>query len=269
MNEIVTRWLIREEPYYRETGREISWFEAAWRRRLPVLLKGPTGCGKTRFVEYMAWRLGRPLVTVACNEDLSAADLIGRHLLDETGTVWHDGPLTMAARHGAICYLDEVVEARADTTVAIHPLSDTRRVLPIDRRGELLHAHPDFMLVMSYNPGYQSAAKDLKMSTRQRFTAIDFHYPEPDVEAAIVAREGGTSGDIAQRLVAVAQQSRELPGYGLSEGMSTRMLVHAAALIGDGIDAHSACRIAMVSPLADDEDVLRALSGFVDAQFGA
>jgi len=182
---------VTAEPWYRPVGDEIALFEAAWGARMPVMLKGPTGCGKTRFVEHMAWRLGRPLVTVACNEDMTASDLVGRFLLDADGTRWQDGPLTFAARHGAICYLDEVVEARQDTTVVIHPLTDNRRVLPLEKKGELLRAHPDFFLVISYNPGYQSLLKDLKQSTKQRFGALDFTWPEAGIETEIVAHEAG------------------------------------------------------------------------------
>ncbi len=195
--------------------------------RMPMMLKGPTGCGKTRFVEYMAWKLGKPLVTVACNEDMTAADLVGRFLLDANGTRWQDGPLTLAARHGAICYLDEVVEARQDTTVVIHPLTDTRRVLPLDKKGELLHAHPDFLLVISYNPGYQSLMKDLKPSTKQRFGALDFSYPAHEIEVEIVTHEAGVDAAVAGKLVAIAERARNLKGHGLDEGISTRMLVHA------------------------------------------
>jgi nitric oxide reductase NorQ protein len=268
MNAQIKPYLIEAEPYYRQVAQELSLFEAAYARRLPLLLKGPTGCGKTRFIEHMAWRLRKPLVTIACNEDLTASDLVGRYLLDASGTVWHDGPLTVAVRYGAICYLDEVVEARADTTVVIHPLADDRRILPIDRRGELLHAHPDFQLVMSYNPGYQSALKDLKTSTRQRFGALQFHYPGPDIEAEIVVTEAGIDAGLARRLVGIAQRSRELRGRGIAEGISTRMLVRAGALIADGLTPHAACRMALTRPVSDDEDVLDALDGFVDAFFG-
>ena len=194
-----------QEPYYRPVGDECTLFDTAFALRLPLMLKGPTGCGKSRFVEHMAWRLGRPLVTVACNEDITAGDLVGRWLLDAQGTRWQDGPLTLAARHGAICYLDEIVEARADTTVVIHPLSDGRRMLPIDKRNEVLHAHPDFHLVISYNPGYQHVVKDLKTSTRQRFAAIDFHYPEAAIEAEIVAHESGLDADRAAQVVAAGR----------------------------------------------------------------
>jgi nitric oxide reductase NorQ protein len=258
---------IAREPYYRAVGDEIALFESAYALRLPLMLKGPTGCGKSRFVEHMAWRLGRPLVTIACNEDLTAGDLVGRWLLDAEGTRWQDGPLTQAARHGAICYLDEVVEARADTTVVIHPLTDTRRVLPIEKRDELLHAHPDFQLVVSYNPGYQGGMKDLKTSTRQRFAAIGFSFPAAAVETEIVARESGLDRAAAARIVALGERTRRLKGHGLDEGASTRMLVHAAALMASGIDAVTACRMAVVLPVTDDADMTQALEAAVAASF--
>ncbi|HMR72164.1 MAG TPA: CbbQ/NirQ/NorQ/GpvN family protein, partial [Rubrivivax sp.] len=229
-----TAYRVREQPYYRSVGAEVALFEAAYGVRMPVMLKGPTGCGKSRFVEFMAWRLAKPLITVACNEDMTAADLVGRFLLDMQGTRWQDGPLTTAARLGAICYLDEVVEARQDTTVVIHPLTDHRRVLPLEKKGELVHAHPDFQLVISYNPGYQSLMKDLKQSTKQRFGAIDFDYPEAAVESEVVAHEAGVERPIAERLVQVAQRSRNLKGHGLDEGMSTRLLIYAGQLIAKG-----------------------------------
>src|ERR1700694_4059079 len=212
---------IVSEPYYQPVGDEIAVFEAAFAERLPVMLKGPTGCGKTRFVEYMAWRLAKPLVTVAAHEDMTASDLAGRYLLQPDGTVWHDGPLTMAVRYGAICYLDEIVEARQDTTVVIHPLTDDRRILPLEKRGELVHAHPDFALVISYNPGYQSVLKDLKESTKQRFGAIEFGYPSAEIEAEIIAHEAGVDLTVAQTLVNIGQRSRNLKGHGLDEGAST------------------------------------------------
>ena len=268
MTESLQAYLIKSEPYYQPTGDEVDLFLAAYRLRMPMILKGPTGCGKTRFMEYVAWRLQKPLITLACNEDMTASDLVGRFLLDAEGTVWHDGPLTIAARHGAICYLDEVVEARQDTTVIIHPLTDDRRILPLDKRGELVHAHADFQLVVSYNPGYQSLAKDLKQSTKQRFGALDFHYPGVAVESVIVAHESGVGSDVAEKLVGIAGRSRALRGRGLEEGISTRMLIHAGALIHDGISAHAACKLAMIKPLTDDEDMLRALEGFVTAYFG-
>jgi nitric oxide reductase NorQ protein len=268
MSEQIQAYLIKDEPYYRPTGGEVDLFLAAYRLRMPMILKGPTGCGKTRFMEYIAWKLQKPLITLACNEDMTASDLVGRFLLDADGTVWHDGPLTLAARYGAICYLDEVVEARQDTTVIIHPLTDDRRILPLDKRGELIHAHRDFQLVVSYNPGYQSVTKDLKQSTKQRFGALDFHYPDEGTEAAIVCHESGVGDDVAAKLVGIASRSRGLRGRGLEEGISTRMLIHAGALIRDGITPHAACNLAMTKPITDDIDILRALDGFVIAYFG-
>ena len=261
------RYRVRTQPWYRPVGAEVEQFEAAWGARMPMMLKGPTGCGKSRFVEYMAWRLERPLVTVACNEDMTASDLVGRFLLDRDGTRWQDGPLTLAARIGAICYLDEVVEARQDTVVVIHPLTDHRRVLPLDKKGELVEAHPDFQLVISYNPGYQSLMKALKPSTRQRFGALDFDYPDAEAEAEVVAHEGGVPAELAARLVQVAARSRNLKGHGLDEGISTRLLVYAATLIARGIPAPEACRIALVRPLTDDPDMREALDAAVATFF--
>ncbi len=259
--------LVSDEPYYLSVRDEIAQFEAAYSARLPVMLKGPTGCGKTRFVEHMAWRLGRPLITVACNEDTTASDLTGRFLLDANGTYWQDGPLTVAARAGALCYLDEVVEARQDTVVAIHPLTDARRSLPLDRRNELLRAHPDFQLVISYNPGYQRMLKDLKPSTKQRFVAIDFHYPTPEIETGIVMHEGGVTRDIASKLVGIGGKMRNLKGHGLDEGASTRTLVYAATLIAKGIAPLAACNMALVQAISDDPDMLDALQGVVKSFF--
>jgi nitric oxide reductase NorQ protein len=256
---------IEAEPYYRATGDEIALFEAAYSDRLPVMLKGPTGCGKTRFVEHMAWRLGKPLVTVAAHEDMTAADLAGRYLLAPEGAVWHDGPLTLAVRHGAICYLDEIVEARQDTTVVIHPLTDARRILPLDKKNEVVAAHPDFQLTISYNPGYQSAVKDLKESTKQRFVAVEFRYPAPQVEAEIVAREGGASSGLAATLVDIAERSRNLRGRGLDEGASTRMLIHTARLVGRGVPVARAVQAGVVLPITDDADVREALSAAIAA----
>ena len=256
---------INAEPYYRAIGDEIALFEAANATRMPVMLKGPTGCGKTRFVEHMAWRLGKPIVTVACHEDMTASDLVGRYLLDAHGTVWHDGPLTMAVREGAICYLDEIVEARQDTTVVIHPLTDDRRILPLEKKGELVHAHRDFHLVISYNPGYQSVLKDLKESTKQRFSAIEFGYPNAAVEAEIVLHEAGIGPEDAARLVAIGQRSRNLKGHGLDEGASTRMLIHAGRLMARGIALQAACRVALILPITDDADIREALSAAVAA----
>ncbi|AGU47278.1 putative ATPase, CbbQ/NirQ/NorQ family [Variovorax paradoxus B4] len=259
---------IETEPFYRPAGNEVALYEQAYRHRMPLILKGPTGCGKTRFVEHMAWSLGRPLVTLACNEDMTASDLVGRYLLDANGTAWHDGPLTLAVRHGGICYLDEVVEARQDTTVVIHPLTDARRILPLDKKGELVRAHPDFQLVVSYNPGYQSSAKDMKPSTRQRFAALEFDYPDSGLEAEIVAHEAAVGLDLAAKLVAIARCSRELKHRGLDEGVSTRMLIYAGVLIRDGVSPRDSCEMTMTRALTDDPDMASALQGFVAAQFG-
>jgi nitric oxide reductase NorQ protein len=262
------QYLVQQEPYYRPVGNEVALYDAAYAARMPVMLKGPTGCGKSRFVEYMAWKLRRPLITVACNEDMTASDLIGRFLLDINGTRWQDGPLTVAARIGAICYLDEVVEARQDTTVVIHPLTDHRRALPLEKKGELVQAHADFQLVISYNPGYQSLMKDLKQSTKQRFGALDFDYPAPAVEAEIVAHEAGIDTGLAEKLVQVAQRSRNLKGHGLDEGISTRLLVYAGQLIAKGVEPKSACLMALVRPLTDDPDMRDTLDAAVDTFFG-
>jgi len=261
------QYLIAKEPYYRALGNEVEMYQAAYDARMPVMLKGPTGCGKSRFVEYMAWKLGKPLITVACNEDMTASDLVGRFLLDINGTKWQDGPLTVAARIGAICYLDEVVEARQDTTVIIHPLTDHRRNLPLEKKGELVTANPDFQIVISYNPGYQSLMKDLKQSTKQRFGAMDFDYPEAEIETEIVTHEGDVDAQTAEKLVQVAQRSRNLKGHGLDEGMSTRLLVYAAQLIGKGIEPLSACRMALVCPLTDDPDMRDTLDAAVNTYF--
>jgi nitric oxide reductase NorQ protein len=260
-------YLIENEPYYIETGDEVKMFEVAHDAGLPAMLKGPTGCGKTRFVEHMAYRLKRPLITIACHEDLFASDLIGRYLLIKDETVWVDGPLTRGVRMGAICYLDEIVEARKDTTVVIHPLTDARRTLSIDKKGEILHAHPEFMMVISYNPGYQSLMKNLKQSTRQRFGGIDFDYPDAATETEIVAHEGGVDREIAAKLVQVGASSRNLKGHGLDEGMSTRLLIYAAQLIAQGVEAPAACRMALVTPLCDDPDLRDTLYAAVDTYF--
>jgi nitric oxide reductase NorQ protein len=256
------------EPFFQPQGNEIELYAAAYAARLPVMLKGPTGCGKSRFVEYMAWKLGKPLITVACNEDMTAADLVGRFLLDANGTRWQDGPLTLAARIGAICYLDEIVEARQDTLVVIHPLTDHRRSLPLDKKGELIHAHPDFQLVISYNPGYQSLMKDLKQSTKQRFTAFQFDYPEAALETLIVTKEAAVDAEIAAKLVALAHAGRRLKGHGLDEGISTRLIVYAATLIAQGVAPVDACKMAMVRPITDDADVIDTLDHAISALFG-
>jgi nitric oxide reductase NorQ protein len=258
------RWL-EGEPYYLPTGNEVEVFTKCHARGLPVMLKGPTGCGKTRFIEHMAWKLARPIVTIACHDDLSASDLTGRYLIEGEETVWVDGPLTVAARHGAICYLDEVVEARQDTIVVIHPLTDDRRILPIEKTGELLHAAPGFQLVISYNPGYQHAVKDLKPSTRQRFVTLDFDFPSASAEAEIVAHESGVKRSTAQALVELARRVRRLTEQGLAEGPGTRLLVSTGRLIADGIPAVQACQSAFVGPLTDDPDLLSAIADLVAA----
>ncbi|PXW93368.1 nitric oxide reductase NorQ protein [Sphaerotilus hippei] len=256
-------------PYYAEQAGEVALFEHAFGQRLPLLIKGPTGCGKTRFVEHMAARLGRPLITVSCHDDLSAADLVGRHLIGASGTVWADGPLTRAVRSGAICYLDEVVEARKDTTVVLHPLADDRRVLPIERTGEQLAAAPGFMLVISYNPGYQNLLKSLKPSTRQRFVALTFSYPEAAVEQAILQAEAGVAAPLAARLVRLAQALRRLTDHDLEETVSTRLLVMAARLAASGVALPVACRAAIVDALTDDLDTAAALDEVVRAVLGS
>jgi nitric oxide reductase NorQ protein len=259
METAVEQYRVATEPFYLPIGKEVELFEAAYAAKLPALLKGPTGCGKTRFVEYMAHRLGRPLITVACHEDLSATDLVGRFLLEGEETVWHDGPLTAAVRAGAICYLDEVVEARKDTVVIIHPLTDDRRRLPIEKRGTVIEAPPEFMLVVSYNPGYQSILKDLKQSTRQRFVAMEFDYPNAEAETKIVAKEGGIDEAMAADLVTIGQKVRNLRGHGLEEGVSTRLLIYAAQLIAKGISPIDAAEVAICSPITDDRDLQRSI----------
>lgn len=255
----IDHFLIHQQPYYAPVGNEVAIFESAYANRLPVLLKGPTGCGKTRFMEYMAWRLQRPLITVSCHDDLTASDLVGRYLIRGGETVWIDGPLTRAVREGAICYLDEIVEARKDTMVVIHPLADDRRVLPIEKRGELVEAGAAFALAVSYNPGYQSVLKDLKQSTRQRFVALEFDYPNAELEADIVATESGIDATMAQQLVKFALMTRNLKGSGLDEGASTRLLVHAAKLIASGVSAVEACHSAIAQALTDDSEMLVAI----------
>ena len=281
------------EPFYLPIADEVELFEAAFKQKIPVLLKGPTGCGKTRFIEYMAWRLRRPLtiigdateagkspsgdgdealqalplVTVACHEDLTASDLVGRYLLEGETTRWIDGPLTRAVKVGAICYLDEVVEARKDTTVLIHPLTDHRRILPIEKRGQILEAADDFLLVISYNPGYQSALKDLKHSTRQRFISIEFDHPPRDVEARIIEHESGIDGALAEDLAKLGEKVRHLKEHGLSEGVSTRLLIYAGRLIDQGIPARRACQVGVVWALTDDHDVQRSIEEVVSAIF--
>ncbi len=258
---------IESEPFYAPQGNEIDLYTAAYASRLPMMVKGPTGCGKSRFIEHMAWKLGKPLITVACNEDITASDLVGRYLLDAGGTRWLDGPLTVAARIGAICYLDEIVEARQDTMVVIHPLTDHRRTLPLDKKGERVEAHPDFQLVISYNPGYQSLMKDLKQSTKQRFVALDFDYAGAGLEADILVKETGIDKAVAGKLVQVGMTARKLKGHGLDEGISTRLLVYAASLIKGGVAVRDACRMALVRPVTDDADIRSTLDHAIDAVF--
>ena len=267
MSNDINQYRVAGKPYYRPVADEVELYNAAYAARMPMMLKGPTGCGKSRFVEYMAWQLERPLITVACNEDMTASDLVGRYLLDASGTRWQDGPLSISARIGAICYLDEVVEARQDTTVVIHPLTDHRRTLPLEKKGEVIIAHPDFQLVISYNPGYQNLMKDLKESTKQRFAALDFNYPEAEVESEIVAHETGVDMETAAKLVQIAHRARNLKGHGLDEGISTRLLVYAGKLIAKGIEPKAACRMTLVRPITDDPDMRDTLDAAVATFF--
>lgn len=257
-----------ESPYYEPQGNEVEIFEAAYKKRLPVMLKGPTGCGKTRFLEYMAWRLKRPLVTVSCHEDLTSSDLVGRFLLEGDQTVWQDGPLTRAVKAGAIAYLDEIVEARTDSTVIIHPLTDHRRQLPLEKRGMEIEAHEDFMLVISYNPGYQTVLKDLKPSTKQRFIGINFDYPREEIEQKIIRNEvPEISEDLANKLVAAGRKARTLKDHGLEEATSTRALVYAASMMSTGLDPLEACRVALINPITDDPELAEALLEIFKAHF--
>src|SRR6187549_1380875 len=261
----IGQYRIQQEPYYADVRGEVGLFTTAAKSRMPVMLKGPTGCGKTRFIQHMAFRLGRPLITVACHEDLTASDLVGRYLLKGQDTVWVDGPLTLGVKHGAIVYLDEVVEARKDTTVIIHPLSDDRRVLPIEKKGQIVEAADEFMLVISYNPGYQNVLKDLKQSTKQRFMAIEFDYPAPDIERTVVQREAGVDQVIAGNLVKLGQKVRNLRHHGLEEGVSTRLLIYAGTLMKQGVPPERACDVAVARPITDDSDMQRTILEFVKA----
>ncbi|MBR61823.1 MAG: AAA family ATPase [Dehalococcoidia bacterium] len=276
---IIEEYHLKQEPYYVPVGDEIQLFEAAYAQRIPVIFKGPTGVGKTRFVEYMSWKLGvnltkvkkgkksenatqqdnLPLVTIACHEDLTASDLVGRYLLEGDQTVWIDGPLTRAVKVGGICYLDEVVEARKDTTVLIHPLTDHRRMLPVEKRGELLEAADGFLLVLSYNPGYQSALKDLKHSTRQRFVSIEFNPPPREIEAEIVSHEAKIDIDIAMQLAQLGEKIRNLREHGLGEGASTRLLIYAGKLIAAGIEPRRACQVAVNWSVTDDQSLQNSI----------
>ncbi|MBW2060396.1 MAG: CbbQ/NirQ/NorQ/GpvN family protein [Deltaproteobacteria bacterium] len=276
----VEEYRITEKPYYLPIGDEVKLFEAAFRSKIPVLLKGPTGTGKTRFIEYMAYTFGHelgvseegngqsiPLITVACHEDLTATDLVGKFLLKGDETIWVDGPLTKAVKIGAICYLDEIVEARKDTTVIIHPLSDHRRFLTIDKTGRVVRAHDNFLLVISYNPGYQSVIKDLKQSTRQRFMAIDFYYPSRTQEAQIIQHESSVNSEIAYELAKAGEKIRNLKGHALNEGVSTRLLIYAGRLIKEGITARRACEIAIAASLTDEREVQKAISEVISTIF--
>ena len=290
---IIEEYQLEEEPYYLPVSDEVELFEAAYKQRIPVLFKGPTGCGKTRFIEYISYKLGAPLtkvkkgsgtkskknaeknsykssiplVTIACHEDLTASDLVGRYLLEGETTVWLDGPLTRAVKAGGICYLDEIVEARKDTTVIIHPLTDHRRILPVEKKGELLEAAPGFLLVLSYNPGYQSALKDLKHSTRQRFVAIEFDYPPREMEAEIVQHESGVDADTALQLAKLGEKVRNLKEHGLGEGASTRLLIYAGKLISQGIQPRRACQVAIIWAVTDDTSVHRSIEELVSSIF--
>ena len=276
----IEEYFVEHEPFYLPVSDEVDLFEAAGRQRVPVLLKGPTGSGKTRFVEYMAWRLGAdtsgrrgsiegqiPLVTVACHEDLTASDLVGRYLLEGDGTRWIDGPLTRAVKHGGICYLDEIVEARKDTTVLVHPLADHRRLLHIEKLGEVVEAHPNFLMVISYNPGYQSALKDLKHSTRQRFVAIEFDFPPIELEGPIIEHESGVNHETAKQLALLGEKVRNLRGQTLQEGVSTRLLIYAGKLMEEGIAPRRACEVAVVWGLTDDHEIQASVTEVVTSIF--
>lgn len=285
---IIEEYHLTEEPYYVPVGDEVELFEAAYKSKIPVLFKGPTGCGKTRFVEYMSYRLAQPLtkvsqgggsvdgssrentlplVTIACHEDLTASDLVGRYLLQGEETIWIDGPLTRAVKAGGICYLDEIVEARKDTTVLIHPLTDHRRILPVEKRGELLEAADGFLLVMSYNPGYQSALKDLKHSTRQRFVAIEFDYPPKETEADIIAHESGVDAETAVGLAKLGEKVRNLKEHGLAEGASTRLLIYAGRMIREGIEPRRACQVAVNWAVTDDHSLQSSVDEVIKSIF--
>jgi len=279
---LIQEYVVEEEPFYLPVADEVSLFTAAYEEKVPVLLKGPTGSGKTRFVEYMSYQLsklaaqkdgtghahpGIPLVTVACHEDLTASDLVGRYLLEGDGTRWFDGPLTRAVKYGGICYLDEVVEARKDTTVVIHPLADHRRLLYVEKLGQVIEAHSNFLLVISYNPGYQSVLKDLKHSTRQRFVAIEFAFPPRELEAKIIAHESGADWATAEALALLGEKVRNLRGHGLQESVSTRLLIYAGKLIRKGIEPRRACQVAVVWGVTDDQELHKSLAEVASSIF--
>ena len=272
-NYKIEDYAITEEPFYIPTSDEINVFESAYNQKVPVLLKGPTGTGKTRFVEYMSWYISEkkrksvPLITVACHEDLTASDLVGRYLIDASGTKWIDGPLTRAVKSGGICYLDEVVEARKDTTVIIHPLTDHRRILTIDKLGEVYEADDDFLMVVSYNPGYQNALKDLKQSTRQRFVAIEFDFPTAELEAQIIESESGADNKTSESLASLGEKIRNLTDHGLTEAASTRVLIYAGKLIKDGIEPRRACQVAVTWGITDDQKLYKSIEEIITAIF--
>jgi len=266
-NKAIFEYRIKEKPNYISQGNEEDIFLYAWKQRIPLILKGPTGCGKTRFVQYMAHKLGQPLITVSCHEDLTSSDLVGRYLLKGEETVWQDGPLSLAVRHGGICYLDEIVEARNDTTVLIHSLTDDRRVLYLDRTGEVLKAHPDFMMVISFNPGYQSIRKNLKESTKQRFSSIIFSHPSVEVEKMIIASEASLAEEMSTTLAMIGEKIRNLQGYGLIEGASTRLLVYAGRLIKEGLSPWLACRTAITQTLTDDPEIMNSVEDIIKMFF--
>ncbi|MFP4382254.1 MAG: CbbQ/NirQ/NorQ/GpvN family protein [Candidatus Sumerlaeia bacterium] len=265
---LIEQFRVRRKPNYIPQGDEANIFRVAHETRIPLIIKGPTGCGKTRFIEYMAHELNLPLITVSCHEDLTGADLVGRFLFKDDQTVWQDGPLTLAVRHGGICYLDEIVEARKDTTVIIHSLTDDRRILYLDKTGEVIRAHPDFMMVLSYNPGYQSIVKDLKHSTKQRFASLNFDHPAIDVESRIIESETGLDGETSRQLAEMGSKIREMKGYGLDEGVSSRLLVYVGRLMKGGLTAVEACRAAISQTLTEEEEVMEAISNIVNLYFG-
>ena len=266
--EIIQQFMLTEKPNYIPQEDEEKTFRAAFHGCIPLIIKGPTGCGKTRFIEYMAYQLKLPLITVSCHEDLTASDLVGRFLWKDEETVWQDGPLTLAVRNGGICYLDEIVEARKDTVVIIHSLTDDRRILYIDKTGEVVRAHPDFMMVLSYNPGYQSIVKDLKQSTKQRFASLIFSHPDLEVETDIIQTESDLSADVSRKLAEMGTNIRQLKGFGLEEGVSTRLLVYVGRLIKQGLTPFEACRCAISHTLTDDQEIMHSIMDIVTLYFG-
>lgn len=265
VEENIQEYRIQEEPYYLPIKDEVELFKIAYENRLPLLLKGPTGCGKTRFLSHMAYKISAPLITIACHEDLTTSDLVGRYLLDGSATRWQDGPLTLAVRYGGICYLDEVVEARKDTTVVIHPLTDDRRILPLEKRGQILEASDNFMLTVSYNPGYQTVLKDLKQSTKQRFITITFDFPSAGLEEDIVVHESGADRKAASNLRKIAEKFRGMKNRGLDEEVSTRLLIYAGVLIRNGVEQRRACSAAMIDPITDDPEIRKTLEEIVSS----